>query len=237
MKASLYEALHRGNPGDLQFYSELCAKSSSILELGCGYGRVLAALEKAGRELFGVDHDEGLLDIAHARVPEASLLCADIRDFNFDHKFDAVLIPYSTLFCFQSGEEVCEILKLAKKHLAKNGFIALDVWNPSSYWQSHTQSELEEELSFLVSFEIDGNQWGVFEAHKWIPNEQCVYARYQFQSQTSKVHESVIVHHYRSRAEMEALVSDAGLRPKVCYGDFDNSEWTKESKHTVLLCS
>ncbi len=40
---ALYAELHVGNPGDLAFYREHCVGASSILELGCGYGRVMTA--------------------------------------------------------------------------------------------------------------------------------------------------------------------------------------------------
>jgi tRNA G46 methylase TrmB len=44
LAAELYRLTHRGNPGDVGFYRKLCSGVQSVLELGCGYGRLLAAL-------------------------------------------------------------------------------------------------------------------------------------------------------------------------------------------------
>ena len=58
--AKLYSLVHRGTPGDVPFYREACADAGAILELGCGYGRILEALAMPDRLLIGLDRDPGL---------------------------------------------------------------------------------------------------------------------------------------------------------------------------------
>ncbi|HLT36253.1 MAG TPA: class I SAM-dependent methyltransferase, partial [Enhygromyxa sp.] len=66
--ARLYAAVHDGNPGDVEFYRRRCAGARSIVELGCGDARVLAALAEPGRRLVGVDIDPELLELARVRL-------------------------------------------------------------------------------------------------------------------------------------------------------------------------
>ena len=51
--AELYELLHSGTPGDLAFYRKWCRGADNVLELGCGYGRVLCALSPRFRPASG----------------------------------------------------------------------------------------------------------------------------------------------------------------------------------------
>ena len=70
--AELYARLHRGNPGDLDFYRRACAGASSVLELGCGHGRVLRAIATPETHLVGVDLDPELLALARRGCAWAS---------------------------------------------------------------------------------------------------------------------------------------------------------------------
>ena len=54
----LYAPLHSGNEGDEDFCRAVCAGAHRVLELGCGSGRILAALSDQVTELFGVDSSE-----------------------------------------------------------------------------------------------------------------------------------------------------------------------------------
>ena len=64
----LYAKLHLGNPGDLAFYREQCRDVGTVLELGCGYGRVLESLADQCEELVGLDSSRGLLALAQSRL-------------------------------------------------------------------------------------------------------------------------------------------------------------------------
>ena len=55
LSAELYALTHRGTAGDVGFYRRACAGASSVLELGCGSGRLLKRLARPGRQLVGLD--------------------------------------------------------------------------------------------------------------------------------------------------------------------------------------
>ncbi|MEI6271140.1 MAG: class I SAM-dependent methyltransferase, partial [Chloroflexota bacterium] len=54
------------------------ATSGPVVELGCGAGRILAALSTADRALVGLDIDEAALSFARERLPNAELIRADL---------------------------------------------------------------------------------------------------------------------------------------------------------------
>ena len=75
-----------------------------ILEVGCGRGIALPALDRlcSPRRLVGLDIDEELLGEAadHLREQgtEAELLCGDVRCMPFDDEAFDVIIDFGTLF-------------------------------------------------------------------------------------------------------------------------------------------
>ena len=71
----LYASVHRGNPGDVGFYERLCAEARTVLELGCGYGRVLSRLDDGTRALVA---EQDALTVARIALKEA------LRDLSFD---------------------------------------------------------------------------------------------------------------------------------------------------------
>src|SRR5688572_33036529 len=102
---ALYALVHRGNPGDRAFYELATAGAGSVLELGCGYGRLLPVLTQGGARYLGIDLDPGLLALARkARraLPEAqrarvTLRAEDMRSFRGAARFDRIVIPHSGL--------------------------------------------------------------------------------------------------------------------------------------------
>ena len=62
-----------------------------ILELGCGFGRVLAPLARIAGQGWGVDNSPESVALARAEYPDLDLSVMDAGSLNFDeHKFDLV---------------------------------------------------------------------------------------------------------------------------------------------------
>lgn len=61
---------------------------ASILELGCGTGRILRPLAELGHPVLGVDESAAML----ARVPDLPTACSRIETLRLDRVFGAVLL-------------------------------------------------------------------------------------------------------------------------------------------------
>lgn len=64
--------------GEARFIDALAERGSTILDGGCGAGRVGAALHSAGHHVTGVDKDAGHIAIGRARYPGLPLLAHDL---------------------------------------------------------------------------------------------------------------------------------------------------------------
>jgi SAM-dependent methyltransferase len=74
----------------------------SVLEPGCGSGRVLEALARRGVEAVGIDRSAAMVELAVARGLQVSL--ADMTDFDLGRTFDGAVCPINTLAHLSPGE-------------------------------------------------------------------------------------------------------------------------------------
>lgn len=128
--AQFYDAVN-GEP------VELCAQilglleshspsASSVLELGCGTGLVLAGLG-SGFALTGVDLSKEMLDIARRRCPSVTLVEGDFTSLDLVSTFDVVLSVFDTMNHLTSREKWRAAISVAAKHLVPSGLFIFDV--------------------------------------------------------------------------------------------------------------
>ena len=114
--------------------AELSAQTPklSVLELGCGAGRVSLPLLEGGARVVGVDTHPGLLKLLEVTAqerglePHLKLIEADMRTLNLKERFDVVLITYNTLYCALSWDEQVDCLARAAAHLKPQGRLLVD---------------------------------------------------------------------------------------------------------------
>jgi len=238
LRVQLYELTHRGNPGDLAFYQRLCRGLPSVLELGCGYGRVLAALDGTVLELVGLDSDAELLDRARQLAPGAQLVEGDLRDFDLERRFECVLVPFNTLYCLRHGERLPFFARIAK-HLSPGGHLALDVWNADALCENAMGDEEEYpsgEAERLFNVCVNGSDWEVYEWGYWNREEAHYGAEYQHLCRASgKELSYAIDHFYTSRSQLEAELEQSGFGIERVEGGFAGQAWNRDSEVSCVL--
>jgi SAM-dependent methyltransferase len=81
------------------------AECRSVLEPGCGSGRILQALAERGLELAGLDLSPRMVELARARLGDlASVVVADMTQFDLGRTFDAAVAPINTLLHLTPAE-------------------------------------------------------------------------------------------------------------------------------------
>ena len=177
--ASLYAALHCGNPGDLAFYRAACAGAASALELGCGYGRVMAALADVVPDLWGLDSHSGLLAMAKAAV-DAQWVEAAMQTFSLGRTFDRILIPYNGLYCLTTDDDVRACLTAVKGHLGPTGRLVFDVYPYVEAPSDEVVETLDEETP-IVEIEDADTAYRVFESTVFDPVREVAEVTYRYE--------------------------------------------------------
>jgi SAM-dependent methyltransferase len=102
--AALYDRAFRWDVEDEVDWllGRLGPECRSVLEPGCGSGRVLEPLARRGLEAVGIDRSPAMVELARARGAEAVI--ADMTDFDLGRGFDGAVCPINTLAHLTPGE-------------------------------------------------------------------------------------------------------------------------------------
>ena len=101
-----------------------------LLDLGCGVGRVAAALQRRGFSVTGVDISPTALRSARRVVPAASFVALDQRHVgHMRWKFDAVVSIWNSLG-FTTRDDDAETLAGLHHVLSEGGRLLLDLLHP-----------------------------------------------------------------------------------------------------------
>ena len=107
---------------------------ASILELGCGTGRILRPLAALGHPVTGVDDSPEML----ARSPDLATVCSPIQSLRLDRAFDAVVLA-SNMVNAERGTRR-EFLATVRHHLRADG-IAVFQQSPPGWFETFTGDE------------------------------------------------------------------------------------------------
>lgn len=122
---------------DSRVLSLALPESSSILDIGCGYGRVLKHMYEMGyRDLTGIDVSEKLIGRARRFCPEATYHIGDIERVQLEQRYDLILIM-GVIEYVLSDEDQREFFDKVRKMLNPNGHVLLEtfVLDSANMWQ------------------------------------------------------------------------------------------------------
>ena len=232
--AELYAKLHTGNPGDLAFYREQCRGTESLLELGCGYGRVLETLAGEDRRLVGLDMNPALLNLARNRLrpgDRVELVQGDMRRFAFRCKFDRILIPYSGLYCLLSEGEVRSCFQRIADHLEPGGRLIFDAYSADAFHRELTTNKGDasddDEVANIIH---DGVAYQVVEQADWSRDEQRLDVVYTYEPRQGGYSVAApLTHRYLLSDQIAPLLDAAGLRLVSLAGNYDGSPLDDDS--------
>lgn len=233
---------------DVEFYLDLTGKTGeSVLELGCGTGRILIPLARAGYSITGIDSSEKMLDVCRRKLEDESsdtrekitLIQGDMRDFDLERCFDLIIIPFRGFQHLEIVDDQLRCLGSVRRHMSAESIFILDLFNPSmEYILDETRkSEFGDEPPFTLP---DGRAVtrkfrnpSVDLADQIIECEIIYYSRYP-DGRTEKNVDSFKMR-YLFRYEAEHLLERAGFRVLEVLGDFDGNPFGTKWPGELIL--
>jgi SAM-dependent methyltransferase len=124
--------------GDVEFYqSMLPSRDATVLELGCGTGRVLVPLIDHCSYIRGIDLSEAMLALCRKKLHALNISkkrCAvqqgDITDLNLGRSFDLITAPGAVFQGLETNDEIDGLFDTVASHLAPGGTCILNVFRP-----------------------------------------------------------------------------------------------------------
>jgi ubiquinone/menaquinone biosynthesis C-methylase UbiE len=132
---------------DVPFWRTVALNAGgSLLELGCGTGRISIPLARAGVPLVGIDRSAPMLLRARQRVKRARLggqvhlIRGDIRCLPFDDaRYSMVLAPYGMLQSLLRERDLKATLEAAHRVLQPGGTLGVELVADLPSWQEYRQ--------------------------------------------------------------------------------------------------
>ena len=94
----------------------------SVLDDGCGTGRVAMELYRRGIDVVGVDLDERMLGTARRKAPDLSWVSGDLTTLELGRTFDAAVLAGNVMIFVLPGSEKA-VLSSVANHLTTNGVL------------------------------------------------------------------------------------------------------------------
>jgi SAM-dependent methyltransferase len=113
-------------------------QGASILELGCGTGRILRPLADLGHPVLGVDESAAML----ARIADLPTVCSPIETLRLDRTFDVVLLA-STMLNTEPAQRHA-FLATCRRHVDPRGVVVIQQHAPS-WFDTVAPSEAEHD--------------------------------------------------------------------------------------------
>jgi 2-polyprenyl-3-methyl-5-hydroxy-6-metoxy-1,4-benzoquinol methylase len=93
---------------------------ASVLDAGCGTGRIARELARRGADIVGVDLDPEMLAVGMRKAPELNWRVGDLETVQLGRAFDVVLMAGNVMIFLTPGTEGA-VLQNVAAHLAPGG--------------------------------------------------------------------------------------------------------------------
>lgn len=206
-------------------------KGDSVLDIGCGDGKHLLQLSKAGYEnLVGIDFSKKIIEIAEKKRREmnfdgVSFVEGDFLNHEFDELFDKSYSFFSG-FGYYTDDENEKYIEKVSEILKPGGIFLLDVFN-YFYFIKNFQQEIE--------FEKDGLHFlnkNKFDVEKSVNYSENIITN----KETGEVKKYSYAMRYYSAIEIINILERHGFSVKDTFGDYEGGEFTLESKRMIFVC-
>lgn len=149
---------------DVTMFSKYVSKNSKILDVGCGYGRILNELFENGfTDLTGVDTAENMIKRGKREFPQLNLIANPDGKIPFNNNSFDVVVLFGVLTCIPTDESQKEFLNEVKRVLKPQGIIYVNdfLLNKSfKNWLEYKKAEKETGI------------YGVFKTHDGVTVRQ-----------------------------------------------------------------
>lgn len=155
--ASLYDLLNPWQPC-YEFYRKKMMAADSVLDVGCGTGRVLVEARKSGHRgrLVGADPAAAMLSIASAKSDDVEWLCSDIQRLQTNDRFDLVVMTGHAFQVLLTDDDIRAALEAIRRVLGPDGLFIFEVRNPAARgWEQWTGEKTRRRVSAPNGTEVE----------------------------------------------------------------------------------
>ena len=251
--ARYYDLSHDSLIDDIRFVLDLAATvAGPVLEIGCGSGRLMAPLARAGFDVTGVDTSSEMLARAQLRLvaepPEVRarvrLIETDVKDLSLPHAepFALIIFSYNT-FMHLDEAGAGAALKRLRPLLRAGGRLLIDVANPILLSMSADDPDFV--LEDVLEDKVHGETIRQYTAYVGIPGEQVVDVTWVYEAGSAadgsedglKRTRAQMRYFYLYPHQYDLLLTLTGFRLVNLFGGYEGEQFDEESDRLILLAA
>ena len=205
------------------------SKGASILDAGCGPGRISIELALRGLNVTGIDIIQAELDAAKESAEDEGVninyVKADLRSFSVEKKFDAAVNLYTSFGYCDTVEEDAQILSHIADAVRDGGWFIQECTSRETAVLYFTPGEWFERAgkTVLTQFTVDGAWEGLRSRWILIDNKNGSRIEHEF------------VQRLYSAVDLKHMILAAGFKSAEIYGDFDFSPYDEKARTMVIV--
>jgi SAM-dependent methyltransferase len=244
--AELYDWEYRRRRDDVRFYTMLAGeRGGPILDLGCGTGRLLAPLVRAGHTVVGVDRAPAMLARAAARLRRlppgarrrAMLVRGDLRALGFEPRFAFAIAAFHGVQELGADADLVRLFRGAARALIPGGWLAFDTFAPDPRFSARAPDARWARTRFRHP--VTGERLVYSETHRrrgailaMTFHYQPVDARGRRRGGERRVR---LEHRLLAPSEVERLLARAGLELIAAWGGWSGEPISDDTEQHVYL--
>ncbi len=244
--ARFYDLSHQSLVEDIPFLLRQAAETGGpVLEMGCGSGRLLVPLARAGVAVVGVDNSPEMLARAAMRLAgepaevraRARLVEGDVRSLALPgaEPFALATFGYNT-FLHLDETAAAAALRRLRPLLRPGARLIIDVDHPLAL------SAAGDDPDFVLEDELRDPALGEtirqFTAYESVPGEQAVDVTWVYESSSHGDDAPTRVtlrYHYFYPHQYDLLFGLTGFRLLGLLGDYDDSRFDEDSERLIVV--
>ncbi|RAP18981.1 hypothetical protein C2W59_01403 [Bacillus pumilus] len=242
--SSVYDKLIPEPDGLFDFYSGFVKEGITILDIGCGSGRLAFQLAQNGATVHAIDISAGMVENAKRKLATSDQKTlerihfekADIKNFHCDSQFDYIFMSGGVFEYLLTPNDQVEALKKIKQLLKPEGKFIFDIISPpqvcpydkrqKDFGNTANPSKDHQYINSQSIFRIDH--------YKQIVSTYCLFEIHQGDKATEK-YEFKFLTRYSLPTELFYLLKSRGFTVLDFYGDYNREPFKRGSEFMIYI--
>lgn len=230
------EKVGRNFSEEIDFLSKIFSNQGikTVIDLGCGTGEHVHALQEKGFEITGVDISETMIDIAKKRYTNSKFILEDLQKYKVENPVDSVICIFGTFNYLIKNEDVSESIENIKNNLMPEGLLILEIWNSYPVQRIKKKPIAPVSLSKVGNMMIKRNRgFRVTDTPDGFSNLVEVNFIYNLNQETIKDRHIMRVY---SHEEICIILDENGLEIINTYCNYRMDKFQDNAGRMVLIC-
>lgn len=224
---------------DMYFWPQIIQEynSKSLIEIGCGTGRVAKLVVPLVKKYTGLDFSKEFIDFFKSNNCEiinqynVGLINQDMKNININEIYDMIILPFNVFVYLYTEDDVKSFFLGIERISKKNTIVVIDLTNNQNEDFIKTNYRLCNRW-----IDKNNNKIKLYEKHTYdIKNKIINYSKkYVYEENKKEIILKLPVKVYTVKDFID-FADQYNFEIEKIYGDYDKSEYSTKSRKQIII--